>query len=220
MRIAVILLLFLILMLLIGLLPLRFKFNFLKKEKDDYINISWLVVPGIWNIKLEIPFIKFSTSTFWPVIKTVLKIGGERPWIKKEQEETLDKVQLKKISRRIKILLQNFSMVRELGIWFLSKISLRYFFWCTEIGTKDAAQTGVLTGVFWSFKAFLYGCLQQHVKHVGSNPQISVIPDFQQEKAYFRLICIFDIRLGHIMIGGLKMLPLLLIKGKGGEIDE
>lgn len=220
MKFGTILLLVFILLLLIGLfLPLRFRFYYLKKEKDDFISITWQVIPGIWGIKLEIPFIKISTAALWPMIKMVTKIAGEkgRPWMEKEQQEILGKVQLKRLGRSIILLLKNSKKIKKMGDWFLSKISLRDFFWCTEIGTRDAAQTGILTGIFWSIKTFLYGYLQHQVKHVGCRPQISVLPDFQQEKAFFQLNCIFEIRLGHIMIGGLKMLPLLWILKKGGD---
>lgn len=216
MKLAIVFMSIILLVILISILPLRFKFQYRKKEKDDFISFTWQVFPGLWGITAEIPFLKVSTSAVWPVFRMVAQLEGEkgRPLAEKEKKVTLDEHKLKRIFRKLPGIINGLGELKALGRWFLGKISLREFSWCTEIGTNEAAKTGILVGVLWSLKSMIYGYLYTMAGKVKNNPQISVCPDFQKEKAFCNMICIFDISCGHIIIGGFKAISILFLMKK------
>lgn len=213
MQLTIILLSLFIVIILVSLLPLRFRFQYLKKEKDDYISFTWQIIPGIWGITAEVPFFKIASSSVWPVFKMITQLEGEKglPLAEKEKKVIVDDYKIRKFYRKLPAIINRIGEINKLGRWFLSKITLKEFSWCTEIGTKDAAITGILVGVLWSFKSMTYGFLNTMVKKIKKNPQISVCPDFQKEKAFCNLVCIFDISCGHIIIGGVKALSILFL---------
>lgn len=200
----------------VSLLPLRFRFQYRKKEQDDYFSVTWQALPGVWGITMEVPFIKVSTSSVWPAFKLIAQLEGEKGWplAEKEKNITLDERKLAKIYKKISLIVGRLGELKDLGRWFLGKITLREFSWCTEVGTKEAAKTGILVGILWSVKATVYGYLHSMAGKVIKEPQISVCPDFQQEKAFCNMVCIFDIRCGHIIIGGFKALSIIFLKKK------
>jgi len=212
-KLAILFLSIISLVILVSLLPLRFRIQYRKKEKDDFISFTWQVVPGIWGITAEIPFLKISTAKVWPVFKLVAQLEGEkgRPLAEKEKKVALDEHMLKRIISKLPGIINGLGEIKTLGKWFLGKVTLREFSWCTEIGTNEAAKTGILVGVLWSLKSMIYGYLHTMAGNVKNNPQISVCPDFQNEKAFCNMICIFDISCGYIIIGGFKAVSILFL---------
>lgn len=75
--------------------------------------------------------------------------------------------------------------------------------WSSEFGTADAAHTGVIAGLVWSLKSAVFTAISAYT-HLETKPHIHVRPNYQ--KAFFRTLfdCIFEIRIGYIMIAGLK----------------
>lgn len=202
-----------ILIILIGFLPLRFRIQYRKKEKDDYISFTWQILPGFLGLTAEIPFLKISTASIWPIFKIIAQLEGEKGQsiAEKETEIIWGKDKLKNMWRKLPGIISRFDQITALGKWMLNKITLREFYWLTEFGTKDAAKTGILVGTLWSLKTIIYGYLHSMVKKVKKNPQISVCPDFQNKKTFCNLICIFDISCGHIIISGFKAASILFL---------
>ncbi|MEL7565115.1 MAG: DUF2953 domain-containing protein [Dehalobacterium sp.] len=219
MKLAILLIAIFLIVILIGLLPLRFRVQYRKKEKDDFISLTWQVLPGFWGITAEIPFLKISTAKVWPVFKMIAQLEGEkgRPLAEKEKKVTIDEHRLKTLIGKLPAIINRLGELKILGKWFLGKITLREFSWCTEIGTGEAAKTGILVGVIWSLKSMIYGYLHTMAGKVINNPQISVCPDFQNQKAFCNMICIFDISCGHIIIGGFKTISILFLIKRGGD---
>lgn len=75
--------------------------------------------------------------------------------------------------------------------------------WCSEFGTADAAHTGLIAGLAWSLKSAALTAVSAY-SHLETMPRIHVRPHFR--KVFFCTLfdCIFEIRIGHIMIAGLK----------------
>jgi hypothetical protein len=211
--------LILVLIIFIFLLPLRFKFHYIKKDKDDYISITWQLIPGIWGITIEIPFIKISPTSLWPILKIITQFEGEKgkPLLEQEKSIVLDKFMIKKLIKKISVVIRRTDDLKNLGKWFMSKITLLEFSWYTEIGTDEAGKTGILVGVIWALKTWVYGFLHSMANKVKTVPRISVLPNFQQEKAFCNMVCIFNISCGHIIIGGFKALYILFLIKKGGD---
>lgn len=98
--------------------------------------------------------------------------------------------QLLKIKERT-----NFKKRKTKLIKYLKKISLEIKSWETTIGTKNAAATGMLTGVCWSMKGSIVAMLGQ-LFHITDKPAIQVHTDFEQPILKSACTCIFSLRLG------------------------
>ncbi len=211
MKFIIIIALVIIAMIIISLLPLRFKFHYYKEGKDDFLSLTWQIIPGIWGITAEIPFLKFSTKSIWPAIKMATQLEGEKgsSLIKKEKRIALTLDKIKKILKKLFQFRGKFKEMVILGKWLLKKITIRKFFWFTEFGTNDAAVTGILAGLLWSLKTMIYQYLYHITGNFKKRPEFMVVPNFQQQKVAWNIICIFDITCGHIIIGGIKTLYIL-----------
>lgn len=80
----------------------------------------------------------------------------------------------------------------------------RRLYWRTQIGFADAAMTGWVTGLLWTLKPIIVGKLFSIVLPA-QRPVIMVQPDFNQAQFAIDFDCIFEVRLGHIMVTGIKL---------------
>ncbi|KNY25057.1 DUF2953 domain-containing protein [Pseudobacteroides cellulosolvens] len=87
-----------------------------------------------------------------------------------------------------------------------SKIKLKKFNVEMTIGTGDASLTGIMTGVAWMVTGIIYSNLSMafpiHNKHIKINS------DFSKTVFDANILCIFNIRMGHII----KVVFLLILK--------
>ncbi|SFX02481.1 Protein of unknown function [Thermoactinomyces sp. DSM 45891] len=77
---------------------------------------------------------------------------------------------------------------------FCSKICCKDLEWKTQVGTGDAAEAGVLTGLVWGIKSFLISVVGNYIKWKKA-PEIDVIPHFNQLafNMYFHSIVCFRV---------------------------
>lgn len=87
---------------------------------------------------------------------------------------------------------------------FLSHVTIHQFEWHTEIGTGDAANTGMISGLVWSLKGNMIA-LMSHYMRLITKPTIHVAPSFQSLMLTTRLECIFSFRVGYAIGAGLKI---------------
>ncbi len=88
---------------------------------------------------------------------------------------------------------------------FLKKISVKQFEWHTLIGIGDAAHTGVISGAIWAIKGSIIGMLS-HYLNFKEMPHIMVTPHFQAVVSQTKIKCIFQFRIGHAILAGLKLI--------------
>lgn len=84
-----------------------------------------------------------------------------------------------------------------------SRTRVKKLEWSSEFGLANAANTGLLTGAAWALKSSLLTAVSAY-SHMETVPRICVRPNFQKPLFHTLLDCIFEIRIGHIMIAGLK----------------
>lgn len=180
-------------------------------------NVAWQAVPGVWGLKMEIPFVQVKPGFFRPVFRMVSELEGEKGSLLKEKKEKIeiDPELIKRIVTALPRLAQKFSDFKKVIVWFMGKIYIRNFNWSTEIGTVEPAKTGILVGILWSAKYLAYGVLQKSLRKTPLFSKINVIPNFQNSVLVWDMDCIFDVSCGHIIIGGIKILWYLKTK-KGG----
>ncbi len=71
---------------------------------------------------------------------------------------------------------------------------------------------GMISGALWTLKGSIVGLLSHYLK-LRQMPNLSVTPHFQFVILQTRLTCIFQLRIGHAILAGLKLLKFW----KGGR---
>ena len=90
--------------------------------------------------------------------------------------------------------------------WFIflfKKVKVEEIEWRTDIGMGDAAETGVLTGLLWAVKGSIVSYYKNKVGGL-KKKHIVVVPHYERMLFATNVNCIFTMRLGHIMLAGLK----------------
>ncbi|SDZ09130.1 DUF2953 domain-containing protein [Thermoactinomyces sp. DSM 45892] len=83
--------------------------------------------------------------------------------------------------------------------YFCSKICCKNLEWKTQVGTGDAAEAGVLTGLVWGIKSFLISAVGNYIKWKKA-PEIDVIPHFNQLAFNMYFHCILCFRVWHAIV--------------------
>lgn len=148
--------------------------------------------------------IKF--SLYNPVTKTVWNISRNKPWKKKSPAELrAQDVNWLRMFSRVRLLNTIGSKIWEKANSFFKSISKRIrvteLNMYTEIGLADALQTAVSVGMIWSFLGILH-CRMAELFNINSlKKEISVVPNYQTSGVLIAdYTCIFEFRLGHIII--------------------
>ena len=98
--------------------------------------------------------------------------------------------------------------------YLISKTTIQNFSIDMEIGLGDAAQTALISSSILTVFFSLKGHMKNKFKLKDS--QIKLLPNFEGAKFDMVLDCIIDVKLGHIIITGIRM---LIHSIKGGEIS-
>ena len=81
---------------------------------------------------------------------------------------------------------------------FLKHLYIQEFKWYTTIGTGDAMYTALSSGSMWAIKGIIISgltCLS-----TAQTVMVNVEPDFDDQRVYSDLSCIFKLRMAHIML--------------------
>lgn len=79
--------------------------------------------------------------------------------------------------------------------------------WHTRIGWEDAALTGISVGSLWAVKGLAYGTMAGRVQNHTRGPDFSVKPEFQRPIFHTEAVCICSVKVGDIIIAGMKVIP-------------
>lgn len=96
----------------------------------------------------------------------------------------------------------------------ITRIKIKRLDIILKLGLADAAGTAIVSGCIITGFSTLKGYLSKRFGLKDTN--ISLNPDFNEKKLDVDLDCIIDIKLGHIIIMGTR---LIIDKLKGGEIN-
>ncbi|WP_019420081.1 DUF2953 domain-containing protein [Paenibacillus sp. OSY-SE] len=106
---------------------------------------------------------------------------------------------------------------RDLMEWIgetLDKVQCNSLIWDTEIGLRNPATTGIVTGASWSAKSLFVGFLTRHIRFY-RNPELDVIPHYNYPFFSTRLVCITKIRTAHAISVVLKLI-IRIVRAEGG----
>ncbi|RYD02901.1 hypothetical protein N752_22205 [Desulforamulus aquiferis] len=189
-------------------------FRYFREQEDDTISVEFFLWSFI-NYKIEIPVLTLQNklSGISLTTRTELETGGDNS---RELLGKAGKFSIESLEDAICKFKQWWPLVDEMKViadYFLSHIRVTCLEWHTKIGTGDAAVTGFLTGFLYSFKGGIISAFYRKLANAG-NPKISVEPNFRKEQFSTSINCIFKIRVGNIMVTGVKIF-MKMVKRRG-----
>jgi hypothetical protein len=193
------------LLLLIVFTKLTIIINYQHHNDDDELNVEFKIWFGLIQYKINVPLIKIDDDSPSVIVKHHSHLG-EEPGGKvdhKVNQITKDKV-LKSIEKA-RDFLQKVVRMQVIVRKFFQKISVKKFEWSSYIGVGDAAYTAIAAGALWTLKGSIVGFLSRFFK-LTVMPQLAITPQFQAAVIQTHLLCIFQFRIGHAILAGLKLI--------------
>jgi hypothetical protein len=172
-------------------------------KDDDNLKIELRLWFGLVRITKNIPLIKIDDNSPSIIVKGTENSNEENG----SESKNVTKITSSKLLTHLKNVREVFENVVQLNIIikkFLKQVSIKKFEWNSTIGLGDAAYTGLATGAIWSIKSGIISVLSQFLR-LKVMPQIMVHPNFQQMTSSTELLCMFQFRIGHAMLAGIKL---------------
>lgn len=209
-------LLLVVIVIFISLLRVRFDVEYHRREQDDNLIVKMSLLRGLIHYKSEVPTIDLEQRFFTPVLKMASEIDKVAFDPVEEKELKVGIPITLRLVRRLPAMLKEgwrrFDRYNSVLHYLFRFVRCRRFYWRTEIGLNDAAYTGIMVGILWGVKSFLYKNFRSKIGFMSERPAIEVVPDYFNNKLALDLSCIFDIRIGHIIIAGLNFVRKMLIR--------
>lgn len=210
---------FLLFFFLIPFIPLRFHITYENRGIDDLLSLEMSFL-RIFRWRRRVTLIK-PRLEHWGLI-----LSGEQeqklPLMEQEKKEhsywQIDEV-MKSLQNLIQGL-EKYGLGATLLSLFLPKKVRSYltvigelenkghfkkFEWKTSIGTGNPAQTAILLGTAWGVVGYFLAVLQNRYRF-RCQPLLNVTPSFGQKVLDTCFDCIFELKIGHIMLAGFKEL--------------
>jgi len=158
------------------------------------------------NLRIYLWFLPIEIKLKNPLTSTLSKLSSEKMFASKKVKDLRARdVAWKRVFRRLKLfrtyLLPVFLAINRFFHKSFRPIKLKKLSLYTEIGLEDATVTALAVGIIWSIKGVLYTRLAELFNTQNTENRIVVWPNYK-ETSYLRVdySCIFEFRLGHIMI--------------------
>jgi energy-coupling factor transporter transmembrane protein EcfT len=196
----------LLLFILIIFTKLTIYVNYFHHNDNDQLKIEFRIWFGLIRYKKIIPLIKIDDNSPSLVIKSKSQMGESDS--KKQEEpdvQQIDKNDFVTSMKNTKELITRVFNLHGIVEKFFRKVTVKKFEWHTMFGAGDAAHTGVLIGAIWALKGGILGILSKYLR-LTNFPELSVTPHFQFTIIQTSLSCIFQFRIGHAILAGLKLI--------------
>lgn len=193
----IILMILLFLVALMILTKITIYLNYRHLNDDDHLKIELRAWFGLIRYKKSIPLIKVDEDS--PSL--IVKSKGQ------DESENMSKITSHEMLRSLKKyqeILEHVFQLHTIVKKFLKKVSIHKLEWYSIIGVGDAAYTGTITGALWAIKGSITGLFSRYFS-VREMPKLMVYPNFQQVITQTELSCMFQFRIGHAMVAGIKL---------------
>ncbi|MGP3562187.1 MULTISPECIES: DUF2953 domain-containing protein [Geobacillus] len=172
---------------------------------DDEYKIVVRTLFGLIRYTVRVPLIKLETEPESPGVAFVHKegVGGTRA--KKEKKRKWTPGDIVDFFRQVKRFLKQVVDLHEIMKRFYRHITITTWEWKTNIGTGDAASTGLVAGLGWSLKYTITGAVSRYTK-MNTIPVIVIVPAYDRIVSETSFLCMFHFRIGHAMVAGLRII--------------
>lgn len=196
-------LLFTLLVIIILITKVKIFLDYFHGNDNDHLKVTFKAWGGLLKFKVEIPVIKVDDNSPTLIAEQKVQSGPDE---NKSGENTsqVDKNDFLNSLEDFKQLLAHIAGFHKIVRDFLAKITIRNIEWHTMVGVGDAAATGVITGAFWAVKGGIIGVISHYMK-LKEMPVMSITPSFQYAVSITSFKCMFQVRVGHAILAGIKM---------------
>lgn len=196
-------LLFILLVIIILITKVKIFLDYFHGNDNDHLKVTVKAWGGLLKYKVDIPVIKIDDNS--PTLIAEKKIqSGPGETETKEKTSQMDKNDFLTSLSDFRHLLAHIVGFHKIVRGFLAKVTVRNIEWHTMVGVGDAAATGVLTGAFWAVKGGIIGIISSYMK-LKEMPIMSITPSFQYAVSITSFKCMFQVRVGHAILAGIKM---------------
>ncbi|MEO2074742.1 MAG: DUF2953 domain-containing protein [Bacillus sp. (in: firmicutes)] len=204
--------LLLLLFLLIIFSKLTILLNYYHFNDNDDLKVEFRLWFGLIKYKIDVPLIKIDDDSPSIVVKRKKRKGKKKEENNNVSVNQIDKDDVMTSFENTKELLEHVFGLHKIVRKFFKKVSIKKFEWHSMVGLGDAAFTGMITGGIWAIKGSIIGLLS-HYLSLKVMPELSVTPHFQAAVIQIRFTGIFQFRIGHAILAGLKLIKFW----KGGK---
>ncbi|NLI91722.1 MAG: DUF2953 domain-containing protein [Peptococcaceae bacterium] len=207
-------------------LNIHVNFTYRFKNLTSYIKIDLKVLFSKMGIEFDIPKEMYSSG-----LNTILENALEditeqedcetekaaKPKKKRTRRYLVLKRFMKEIVRHYIFSFSRFvwltGKIKALRKKFYQKINVYFFEAYVQVGGRDAAETGLLAGAFWTLFGYITARLSRLVTLKKEEIRFMVTPRFDDEVFLCKLNCILHLKISHIIFTGYKFL-LLIFKNR------
>ncbi len=179
-------------------IDLTYKFD----PNDQRLVILIKALFGLIRIRMDIPELNDTNTE---------KQKSEKPDPSLDKNftdiDSIDEDEALKAYRPIKYWMKNINELYKVVKKSLKKVRITQLVWKSAIGTGNAATTGIISGVGWSFKGTVIGMLSYYFS-LKVQPQLEIRPIFNRKISNTYVKCIFQVRAGQAILAGLKIFKL------------
>lgn len=172
---------------LLPLLPLTIGIRYAHEGGPDQFKV-WVRLFGVLRLEYGIHLKDDQLTEYF---LTRLPAGGPLEWLA--------------VLRRK---LDQWGRFREAARYLMAAVFIRRLTVAVELGTGDAALTGLTIGALWSLFGASRGVATRSLRFGPGQPQLLVTPRFDRCALRLRLNCILTLRVGHIIVAGSKLLQV------------
>lgn len=192
---------FLIMVLILCFTKLRITIESHRLGENDRLKLTITAWFKLINIQTTIPFVKLKENLRG--LEYEVDTQSSRNELD-EKESSMSFTDLVHRIQRLQEFIQRVYHWHDIAKKLLKGIYLYRLDWKIEIGTGDAAETGVLTGISWGVLSSIIGLFTSYVT-LRTIPSIMVQPAFQQKKLETEFRCMFRFRIGNAILAGIRL---------------
>lgn len=192
---------------------IQVRFQIMRTDGDDRIDIDIKAVWGLIRLHYVIPFIRFRGILKGTVIR-MEKTDRQQKETLSEKEHTYTFSTWASGRQKRRKLLKHVAGFYRWSLNTLRHIQCDKLEWNTRVGSSDAAVAAFVAGIIWAIKSSLVGWSTAFIRF-RDPPQFSVSPIYHRDHFSTAGECILKIRLGYAIIAALLLLVRIL-RVKGG----
>lgn len=181
---------------------IRVTLFFKREDKDDQLLIHVKFWCGLLHFKYEASIIQFSRDFSGIKYQTEME-SADQPLDQKNFK--INPKELITLQQRIYHFIQRIHDLHRVIRRCLKTIKIEKIRWQSTLGTGDAADTGMYTGMLWGIKSSVLGVLSSYFSFQ-KLPHINVEPSYQEKKLNTYLTCMFHLKFGHAILAGIRVL--------------
>ncbi|RAL22679.1 DUF2953 domain-containing protein [Thermoflavimicrobium daqui] len=184
----------LVFLLIIPFTSIRIEVLYQRTKENDQGRVEVRALFGLIRFQLKLPKLDFKGLDQGIHMKSKANIIT-----KTRMEDKIGPKSIQFFKEKYQELLDHFTDFIEVTNWFLSKVTCEKWIWHTKVGTGDAAEAGILTGMIWGVKSTLVGFISHYIQWQ-TYPLLNVQPAFHQAMFDIYFHSIIRFRIGHAIL--------------------